>query len=257
VTVPSLSVDQLLARLDELAEKSGQTALTFDGDGTLWSGDVAEDVFQFAIEHNLIGQDAAEALARSAQEHGLPSDGSPTELAKRLFVAYLEGAYPERTVCEMMTWCFAGWTLADLSAITRRALNETRLDERVHRELEPVFAWSRARHGRIVIVSASPRFIVEQAARRWDVSPSDIAASTPVLESGRVQPALAGPVPYAEAKVSHARELLGAPGWLAAFGDSAFDVELMRAAALGVAVRPKPALLAALADLDQGVVLEI
>ena len=127
----SITVAELVAELDALAAESGLGALAFDGDGTLWSGDVAEDVFHFAVERNLIRREAAEALAETAREHGLPSDGSPSEVAARLFQAYLNRAYPERTVCEMMAWCFAGWTLADLSAITREALELTRFDDRL------------------------------------------------------------------------------------------------------------------------------
>ena len=69
-------------------------------------------------------------------------------------------------------------------------------------------------------------------------------------------PRLLGSVPYAEAKVTHARALIGASFWLASFGDSAFDFEMMRAAELGVAVRPKPSLLARVTEAPNAVVLD-
>lgn len=253
----ALTVDRLLARLEEQRTETGLVSLAFDGDGTLWSGDVAEDVFQFAVARGLLRAEARPRLVETAERHGLSGEGTPSEVAGRIFQAYRDGTFPERTVCEVMTWCFAGWTLADLSSITRQALEATKLDARVHRELMPVFRWARRNHHRIVIVSASPRFIVEQAARLWDVGADDIAASRPAVEGGKILPELASPVPYAQTKAEHARALLGAERWLGAFGDSAFDLELLRGAAVAVAVRPKPALRAVLDTLEQAILLEI
>jgi phosphoserine phosphatase len=56
-------------------------------------------------------------------------------------------------------------------------------------------------------------------------------------------------VPYAEAKVSAGRELFGNARWLASFGDNVFDIDMLRTAELGVAVRPKPKLVTELAAL--------
>jgi phosphatidylglycerophosphatase C len=252
-----VSPDELVRRLERLLPAGAPAALVFDGDGTLWSGDVAEDVFLYAVNGDLLKDELAEPLGAAARAHGLELSGSASAIAGELFQAYLDGRFPELAVCEVMTWCFAGRTLAELGEMTDRALAAAKLDERVHRGLEPVFDFSRRRGVRVLVVSASPRFIVERAAERWQIAPSDIAASTPELAGGRVQPRLAGPVPYGEAKVEAGRRLLGSASWLASFGDSPFDLAMMRAAQLGVAVEPKPSLSARLDEVPGAVVLAL
>jgi phosphoserine phosphatase len=77
-----------------------------------------------------------------------------------------------------------------------------------------------------------------------------------VLEDGRIAPKLARPLPYAGVKVELGRELVGQAAWLASFGDSASDLEMMQAAALGIAVRPRLALRMRLPELDRVWLLE-
>jgi phosphoserine phosphatase len=255
VTVERFGIEDLVQRLRALHHDDGDAALVFDGDGTLWSGDVAEDVFHHAVQHDLLRGEALGALEKAARDHGIGSHGSASELAGRIFEAYRQGEFPERTVCEVMAWCFAGYTLGELADLSNEVLALARLDERLHRSLTPIFELARERNIRILIVSASPRFVVELAAARWNVPAVDIAASTPEVVRGRVLPALSGPIPYAETKVDHARELLGHSRWLASFGDSAFDLEMLGAAELAVAVAPKPSLLRRLDEVPGAVVL--
>ena len=240
--IPELDARELTQRLDSLRAPGRGAVIAFDGDGTLWSGDVAEDVFSHAIEHDLLRADAAEELARAAAAFGVRTGGSPSEIARDIFAAYLRGHYPEREVCEVMTWCFAGYSLEELSQLADRVLAGTNLPMRLHRELDPVFAWARERGVRTLVISASPRPIVERAARHWGIAASDIAASTPALDGERISTRMHTPVPYAETKVSFGRALVGDADWLAAFGDSGFDGDMLCAARQAVAVRPKPSL---------------
>lgn len=246
----ALSVDTLLARLQGARGRPMVAdALAFDGDGTLWSGDVAEDVFIFATAHDLLRDEPTVALRDVARSQGLPLDGSASAIAQRLFQAYLEGRFPEREVCEVMAWCFAGYSRSELRELTETVFAETDLEGRLNRTLSPVLDWARRERLRVVLVSASPRPIVEVAAARWGFSAADIAASTPAQNGEQIEAHLAGPIPYGPTKPLHARALLGLPRWLAAFGDSGFDFELLAAAEQPVAVRPKPSLLARLPEL--------
>ncbi|MCK6533930.1 MAG: haloacid dehalogenase-like hydrolase [Polyangiaceae bacterium] len=255
MTPERVSAEALVLRLDRLRRGRTPAVLAFDGDGTLWSGDVAEDVFHWAIERELLTGVPAAPLVAIARAHGLTLSGSSNEVAAGLFTAYVAGTFPERAVCEIMAWCFAGHALGDLRRFARQALDDTGLDARVTRALAPVVDWAKNQRVRMVIISASPRFIVEEAARRWDVGPHDIAATTPAIESGRMLPRLATPVPYGPTKVVFGRELFQDSAWLASFGDSPFDLDMLGAAELAVAVRPKPALLEALPALPRSVVL--
>jgi phosphoserine phosphatase len=95
---------------------------------------------------------------------------------------------------------------------------------------------------RSVLISASPRAVVEAAGALLGFGPRDIAAATPKVVGGLVAPEMDGPVPYAEDKLTTGRQLFGPTRWLAAFGDNVFDIDMLTTAELGVAVRPKPRL---------------
>ena len=234
--------EALVEQLAELASQGSEPVLAFDGDGTLWTGDVGEDVFHAALEERLLRERALPALQREAEHWGLSGDGDANEVAARLFRAYLEQRYPEREACAMMTWCYAGMRRAELVSVASRAFVARGLSERLHEELAPIFDFARSRGIRTLVVSASPEPIVEAAAAHWELAPADVVASRALEDAGVILPELAGEVPYAEGKPRALRGLVPNADLLAAFGDNAFDVELFQAARVAVAVRPKPAL---------------
>jgi phosphoserine phosphatase len=236
----------------ELAARSGssEAALVFDADGTLWFADVGDDVFLATIERGLIKDDSREALSLVASRHNLPAGGSATQIARTLRDAFRAGWLPERDVFEVMAWCYAGWTLDELLDHAQGVLTRGQIARRLNPELAPVLDWARRAGLRTVVVSASPRPIVEIAARLWDFAPESIVAATPAVHAGRIVSRLASPLPYGTAKVEAARQLLGQRSWLASFGDSAFDLEMMLCARVAVAVSPKPELRALVGKLD-------
>ncbi len=249
----TLAADKLL---DELSSMLGEAdpskiAMAFDGDGTLWSGDVGEDLFRAAMRDAFLLEEARPALLAEAARYGIELSGAAdaNAVAGQLMAAYLTGQYPERETCAMMCWCFAGRRPDEVAGLSRSVLEQEDLSSRLTPELGPVLEWARKRHIRCVLISASPRAIVEPAGRYWGFGAADVSAATPQVRSGLVTAELAAPVPYAEAKLSAAQSLFGAARWLATFGDNVFDIEMLQAAELGVAVRPKPKLQTELAAL--------
>jgi phosphoserine phosphatase len=107
-----------------------------------------------------------------------------------------------------------------------------------------------------VVVSASPRSIVEEALGVIGFSVFDIAGAVPRSSAGVILPEMGEPLTYGPEKPLAGKRLLENYDWLGSFGDSAFDVEMLRAARVGVAVHPKPALRARLSELPHAVVLE-
>ena len=82
----------LLSRLnEELGDASSAAAMVFDADGTLWSGDVGDDLFFHATERDLLREDARDALVELADGHGLDTHGTPSDLAVRMYEAHLAG----------------------------------------------------------------------------------------------------------------------------------------------------------------------
>lgn len=250
----TLAPDKLVSELSVMLGDADPSAvvLAFDGDGTLWSGDVGEDLFHAALRESFLLDDAYPALVAEAEQHHVPigpAESNANALASVLFASYLAGGYPERETCAMMTWCYAGRRLSDVQALAARVLEQTGLQDRLTRELTPIIEWSRSAGVRRVLISASPRAIVEPAGAHWGFGPGDIAAATPSVSGGVVEPRLDGAVPYAEGKLTAGKALFGDARWLASFGDNVFDIDMLAAAELGVAVRPKPKLASVLATL--------
>lgn len=246
---PERLVDELTAMLGEQDPRA--VVMAFDGDGTLWSGDVGEDLFRAAMRDSFLLDEVEPALVAEAARYSLPLAGArgANAVARVLLAAYLAGAYPERETCAMMTWCYAGHLLSAVEELARAVLHEEGLSARLHPELQPILEWSDRVGVRRVLVSASPRMIVEPAGVLRGFGAGDVTAATPAIEAGRVLPRMLAPVPYAEAKLSAGRELFGDARWLAAFGDNVFDIEMLTTAELGIAVRPKPRLESELAAL--------
>jgi phosphatidylglycerophosphatase C len=237
-----LTSDQLIEHLTERLQRGATRAIVLDADGTLWAGDVSEDVFCRMTKDELLSPQAAPRLRQTAADHDLSTEGSASELANTLFRGFIDGTVSELLAYELMTWCFAGLHEDFLDEHVQRCLNEAALDTRLRHELVPVIDWARGEGVRVTIVSASPRFILDRALEHWDVHPDDVRAGNAGRDGKILTDRLVDPVPYNETKVHLATDLLGAESWLAGFGDSPFDLPMLEAADVGVAVYPKKSL---------------
>jgi phosphatidylglycerophosphatase C len=244
-----LSAEQLISALEPRFSETERCALAFDADGTLWSGDVGDDVFRFAVAHGRLREDARAEIERQALTRGFETFADVNTTAEHLFEMYIAGRYPERDMCELMTWCYAGHSLSEMRELALEALETAKHSQRLHGELRPILEFARSRGVRTVVISASPRATVEQATRLWGFAAEDIAASSPCVINDKITSKMADAVPYAAAKVVAGRALLGSARWVASFGDNVFDLEMMQEAEIGVAVRPKPALEARLGEI--------
>ena len=237
----SLDLPQVLSRIEAAAIETPHGIVAFDADGTLWSGDVGEDFFHALVARKAIRDAAREALVAEAKQYGVKIElgAMPTEIAHVLYDAYVEGKYPEERTCEMMTWACAGWSHVEIEKHCRGVVEVGRLTSRIHEEAYAVLTWARERGIRTVVVSASPREIVEMAAEKLGFSAEDVVAATARYEEGKLTTHVERPIPYAEGKVTALRRQLGNLPLLAAFGDNAFDLALLSLARVAVAVRPK------------------
>jgi phosphatidylglycerophosphatase C len=256
VTARLVTPEQLVSELEPHFQPGVPCALAFDADGTLWSGDVGDDVFRFAVAHGRLREPARAELEKQAETRGFETFADVNATAKHLFDAYVDRRYPEREMCELMTWCYAGYTLPELHELIGEALRATNHAGRLQEELRPILEFARGRGVRTVVISASPRATVELAARAWGFAARDIAASTPRILDGVICAEMAGSVPYGATKCSAGRALLGDARWVASFGDNVFDLEMLREAELGVAVRPKPALETRLSEVSGALLLD-
>ena len=238
-----ISANALCALLEEYVGGDLQgVGVAFDGDGTLWSGDVGEDVFEYSVSRDLLRDDAQPSLLASAREHHLDVSGTASQMAAQLFAAYRAGRYPERVACEMMTWCYAGMTLTEFDALVSAALDHAGLATRMQTEVLRVVDWAVRNQLTLLVISASPGPIVRRAVQHCGVAPGAVIAAEPLTQQAVISADPGVSVPYAESKARAGRERLGTRRWLASFGDNIFDAEMLKSAEVGVAVRPKPAL---------------
>lgn len=228
------------ARIEALigAEPGGVVAT--DGDGTLWKGDVGEDLFHAFLGAGRVEPPALEALQRDARAHGLSDAGSGPDIARRVYSAYLDGVFPEERMCEAMTWCFAGWRRDELRAFARDVVQRGGLTERLHPELLGILEKVRAAGVRLWLVSASPIAVVVEAGALVGFEADRVIAARPRYDGDVVLADVERPIPYALGKVLNLRAQIE-PGQTlyAAFGDNAFDVAMLASARVPVAVRPK------------------
>lgn len=248
--VHSQSADAVWARIEALAQAEPGGVVATDGDGTLWKGDVGEDMFHAFLDHGRFEPPAVEALRRDAREHSLSDAGTGPDIARRIYSAYLAGQFPEERMCELMTWCFAGWTRAEVADFARQVVDAGRLPERLHREVLAVLDRARAAAIPTVVVSASPLAVVVEAASRVGFEAAQVVAARAEFSGGVMVPSVERPIPYGDGKVVRLRERLGGARTLyAAFGDNVFDVAMLASARVAVAVRPKPRLRAQAASV--------
>ena len=250
------TVSEIIGAIEEHAAREPGGAIAFDGDGTLWSGDIGEDFFAALLADGRLTEVARQALAREAEAEKVGTSGTAVEIAHAIHAAYLAGTFPEERVCEIMTWACAGWTRAELDAFAARVMNGLGIAARLHGEAMRIVRWADERGIPVFLVSASPRAIVEAAAHHVRVDLARVASATEVTEGGVVQPAVHRPIPYGPGKVARLREKLGTRSLYAAFGDNAFDVALLREAKVPVAIRPKARLVERAAEVPGLATLE-
>jgi HAD superfamily phosphoserine phosphatase-like hydrolase len=271
-TIPRASAGEILARMEAelsrvlavqaapgtLRARLPGAVIASDADGTLWDGDVGIELFEALLAARGARAEAREALEAEARFVGIDAEGDAAAIVAALYEAYAADRYAHDRAFAMMAWVFAGWTRAELDAFCARVLDAGRIEARLRPELRDVFRWAEAHGVPAYVVSASPVAVVEAAVARLGLPTAGVVAMTPAVDAGGViLPRLAGPIVYGEGKLAALEA--ACPGarkaLLAAFGDSAYDAAMLRAARVPVAVTPAPRLAAIAPSIDRLVLL--
>jgi len=113
-------------------------SLVFDADGTLWFADVDDDVFLATIERSLLNDEARAPLAQVTARRDLPASGSASQIARTLRDAFRASRLPEHELFEVMTWCYAGWTVDEFVGHAQDVLTSGQITRHLNPELGPV-----------------------------------------------------------------------------------------------------------------------
>jgi phosphatidylglycerophosphatase C len=241
-------VERLEALLSDGAGRATETLLAFDADGTLWSGDVGIDNFEALLDRGAVLPAALSMLRDEATSAGLPLAEDATAQARILYQAYERGAYSEERAFRTMACGFAGYRKEEVRAFAAGVAGATRLRARLHAEVLPILAWASRRGVLRYIVSASHAVVVASSIEQMGLSIDGIFAMSQAEEEGVLLARLIEPATYGAGKTAALYAGIGDKTLLGAFGDSAFDLHLLREARLAVAVRPKPELRARAAE---------
>jgi phosphatidylglycerophosphatase C len=239
--LPVVSSREVIARVEILAAARPGGVLAFDADGTLWTGDVGRDMFEATLHGLPLTPRSILALRAEARAHGVSEEGGAVELARSLYDAPRRGLLPQERLCEILGWLCAGHTRDAVRRLARSAAPPDAIAARLRPEVAAIVSWAAAAGIPFYVVSASPRHIVEEAARALPSRPAAIIATTPAYQGESMLPEVARPCPFGRGKVEGLRSATDAPVY-AAFGDGVSDLELLQEAAVPVAVAPHPEL---------------
>ncbi len=239
----------VVARIEAARRARPGGAIAFDGDGTLWSGDVGDDFLRAFLAKGRVEPPAAAAMRALADKHGILAPASGSGLPAALYEAYIAGSVPEEPTCEMVAYACAGWLEAEVIAFARDVVTRGGMRARLHAETVSLVEWAAREKIEAFVVSASPSVVVREAARDLGFDAAHVLAATVVVTDGVVSAEVLSPIPYGEGKVTRLTEKTGARPLYAAFGDNVFDVPLLRAAEVAVAVRPKARLVERAGDV--------
>jgi phosphatidylglycerophosphatase C len=254
----ALLPEALLLKLDGALEAAlgaakggprGRPIVAFDADGTLWTGDVGDDLLEALLARRAVRPAAGAALREAARAHGVAESEDATAQAVLLYEGYRRGLVPDPIAFAMAAWIFAGHRADELYRFADDVLGACRIEERFHAEIAPVISWAQQRGVDVFVISASPTAVVEQAVGRLGVPRRNVLAMSPRYEEGLVVPDVVRPIPYAEGKVAMLDQAVPDALLIGAFGDNAFDIPLLQRATVAVAVRPKEPLLARAAEV--------
>jgi len=272
----AVTVEQILDEAARLAEDHEGTRLVacFDADGTLWSGDLGEAAFDHAHLHDVVDEDTVRGpIARFLADYdlGIVDDGPRTVERTLALVsaALLDGRFEEAgarrgrardetlaDVYMMQTWCYAGRTLDALRAYGQRVFDD-HIARTVFAHTRPLLHGLADRGFALAVVTASPFFLVEHAVSSLCPPGTRLLGMSTAVDDGRVLPR-AGTCVYGPGKARAIARAFGEGAPALAFGDTVAggDREMLRAARLPVAVRPKGAHRAAADAWDTLLLLE-
>src|SRR3954465_7533643 len=128
------TVDEITSSIATVAEREPGGAIVFDGDGTLWAGDIGDDYFAALVADGRLTKIAHEALVIEARAENVDTSGSASDVARRIHEGDAAGTVPEERVCELMAWACAGWSRSELDAFAAKIIPSFDLPARLHDE---------------------------------------------------------------------------------------------------------------------------
>lgn len=201
--------------LDAIASRGGRVQVAFDADGTLWHGDVGEELLHALELSDLLPKHRGRRGMFAEYERRLDRDPKDAfRYAASLLAGWEEGA--------LLSHC--------------EAFFKERFEARVFPYVRPLLALLNAHGCEVYVVSASPLWPVIAGAATLGIPRSRVLAVTCAVEGGLLTERVLDPVPCAEGKVAALQSREVRP--FIAAGNSRFDLAMLSYAKHAMWVAP-------------------
>jgi phosphoserine phosphatase len=197
---------------------------TFDGDGTLWSGDVGQGFFKWMLTNR-----------------HYPAQRIP--MLERAWRSYRAGKYDGEKFYELMVTAMAGMKETKVKELAREYFDQHHRS-RVYRPMVKLVESLKGIDVSPWVVSGSPYWVVAAGARHLNI-PEDrvIGLSVRVDKGGYLTDEVVRPVPWKIGKAKRIMQQVGAAPVLAA-GNSYGDIQMLRIASeFPLVINPGPQVL--------------
>jgi len=219
--------------------------LATDADGTLWEGDVGDELFRLMVAREALSEASREALSWSCTAWLGEAPASPTAQAEALIAGHAAGRVDIRDLCDLEAACAGDRPRSEFDALlaeVAQAFARRMRDESV-RLLHALRGEGYAVH----VVTGSLSALVRATLDAAGVSVDRVSGGELAERDGFVSSRLVAPIPLHGGKVEALR---GAGHWPAAvgMGDGGWDATFLQGCALPLLIHPKATLLAAMKE---------
>jgi HAD superfamily phosphoserine phosphatase-like hydrolase len=190
----------------------------FDCDGTLWSGDAGEGFFDWELKRGVVSDDIA-------------------RWARARYADYRAGEVSEDDMCGEMVTMHKGLQEAEILRLSKEFFDEDFVP-RIFPEMRQLIRELQDSGCDVWAVSSTNEWTIREAMKHFGIPAEKILAASVEVENGIITDRLIR-VPSGIGKPQAILEIIGRPPD-AAFGNSRWDVEMLRIARYAVAVNPNP-----------------
>ena len=198
------------------------TLAVFDCDGTLWSGDAGEGFFDWELKRGVVSDD----IVRWARER---------------YADYRAGKVGEDDMCGEMVTLHKGLREDYILGLADEYF-DAHFGGRIFPEMRQLIAELQNSGCDVWVVSSTNEWVIRRAMRHFNIAEEKVLAAAVEIENGIITDRLTR-VPSGIGKPKVILEVIGRPPDTA-FGNSRWDLEMLRIARYSVAVNPNP-------DLEQ------
>lgn len=190
----------------------------FDCDGTLWSGDAGEGFFDWELRRGVVSDDIV-------------------RWARARYADYKAGKVSEDDMCGEMVTMHKGLQESEILRLSKEFFDKNFVS-RIFHEMGRLIRELQNFGCDVWAVSSTNEWTIREAMKHFGIPAEKILAAAVEIENGIVTDRLIR-VPSGIGKPQAILEIIGRPPD-AAFGNSRWDVEMLRIARYAVAVNPNP-----------------